>query len=134
MGNSMKKQSMSDFAVAAMEELERNGIAELLLLKNDQLRNWWAMHKESERRERVKQEALDRLSDEEKELLGLAPKKSRNSSSVNNRSGLASSFDKAFDEVFCEEDEDDDGDYDSNCEIEYHKTSNGTIVKTYKLT
>lgn len=85
----LKQQAdrLARMACAAMDELEANGIAEVLLLKNDELRTWWAAHKEAdrkekariaekERKERVKAEALARLSDEEKELLGLAkPKK-----------------------------------------------------------
>lgn len=84
----LKEQAdrLARMACAAMDELEANGIAEVLLLKNDELREWWTAHKEADRKEkariaekerkaRVKQEALDRLSDEEKELLGLAPKK-----------------------------------------------------------
>lgn len=77
-----KKQSTTDFAIAAMEELERNNIVDLLLLKNDQLRNWWTSHKaevarveaervEKERRKLAKEEALAKLTQEEKELLGL---------------------------------------------------------------
>lgn len=77
---------LARIACAALNELEENGIAEVLLLKNDELREWWAAHKEADRKERdrlaeierkqrVKEEALARLSDEEKELLGLSKKK-----------------------------------------------------------
>jgi hypothetical protein len=78
---------LARIACAALNELEENGIAEVLLLKNDELREWWAAHKEAdrkerdrlaeiERKERVKAEALASLSDEAKELLGLSkPKK-----------------------------------------------------------
>lgn len=70
-------------AMQALEELEQE---DFLLLKDDEVRQWWAQHKEAdrkekarvaekERRERVKAEALARLSAEEKELLGLAPAK-----------------------------------------------------------
>lgn len=71
-------------AMDALEELEQE---DFLLLKDDEVREWWMKHKEAdrkekarvaeiERRKRVKEEALARLSDEEKELLGLAqPKK-----------------------------------------------------------
>lgn len=82
----LKKEAdkLARIACAALNELEENGIAEVLLLKNDELREWWAAHKEAdrkerervaeiERKERVRQEALDRLSAEEKELLGLTP-------------------------------------------------------------
>ena len=79
---------LARMACAAMEELEDNGIAEVLLLKNDELREWWAAHKEAdrkekariaekERKERVKAEALAKLSSEERELLGLAKPKAK---------------------------------------------------------
>lgn len=72
-------------ACAAMEELVKQGKEDFLILKNPEVAEWWAAHSkadrkekariaEIERRERVKKEALDRLTDEEKELLGLAPK------------------------------------------------------------
>lgn len=80
---------LARIACAAMEELERMGKEDFLILKNQEVGQWWAKHKEAdrkekariaekERKERVKAEALARLTDEEKELLGLkkpAPKK-----------------------------------------------------------
>lgn len=73
---------LARIACAAMEELVRQGKADFLVLKNEEVRDWWEAHvkadraekariAEQERRERVKREALDRLTDEEKELLGL---------------------------------------------------------------
>lgn len=73
---------LARIACAAMTELEQVGKAEFLVLRNEEVRDWWEEHKEAdrkerariaelERRERVKQEALARLTDEEKELLGL---------------------------------------------------------------
>ena len=73
---------LARIACAAMEELERQGKEDFLILKNEEVAQWWAKHKEAdrkekariaeqERRERVKQEALARLTEEEKELLGL---------------------------------------------------------------
>ena len=73
---------LARIACAAMTELEKVGKADFLVLKDDELRNWWEAHKEADRKERahiaeierqarVKQEALNRLTDEEKELLGL---------------------------------------------------------------
>lgn len=70
-------------AMQALEELEQE---DFLLLKDDEVREWWTAHKEADRKERarvaelqrreaVKQEALNKLSAEEKELLGLAPTK-----------------------------------------------------------
>ena len=81
----LKKEAdkLARIACAALTELEKVGKAEFLVLKNDELREWWEAHKEAdrreqariaeiERRERVKEEALARLTEEEKELLGLA--------------------------------------------------------------
>lgn len=79
---------LARIACAAMTELEKVGKADFLVLKDDELRNWWEAHKEAdrkerariaeiERQERVKQEALDRLTDEEKELLGLVRPKQK---------------------------------------------------------
>ncbi len=73
---------MARIACAAMEELVRQGKADFLVLKNEEVRDWWEKHTEADRREkarvaekerkeRVKAEALARLTDEEKELLGL---------------------------------------------------------------
>ena len=73
---------LARIACAAMEELVRQGKEDFLVLKNPEVAEWWASHvkadraekariAEQERRERVKKEALDRLTDEEKELLGL---------------------------------------------------------------
>jgi HD superfamily phosphohydrolase len=88
---------LARIACKAMTALEENEIEDFLLLKDDEVREWWQKHKEAdrkeqarlaeiERRERVKSEALARLSDEEKELLGLATvKKSKKSK----RSGLS---------------------------------------------
>jgi hypothetical protein len=94
----MKTQAdkLARIACKAMTALEENGIEDFLLLKDDEVRVWWLAHKEAdrkeqariaeiERRERVKSEALARLSDEEKELLGLSiPKRSKRSRSKSN--------------------------------------------------
>lgn len=144
-GRKLKKQNdrLARIACAAMEELERNGIAEVIMLKNDELRDWWSAHKEAdrierervaeeERKARVRQEALDRLSAEEKELLGLAPKKS----SGRNQSGKASNFDEDVEPDEDEWPDEDEGEYDfqdfdnDNCEVQYHTTDSGVTVKT----
>ena len=80
----LKKQAdmLARIACKALQELENNKIEDMLLLKDDEVRTWWMKHKEDdareqarlaeiERKKRVKEEALARLSDEEKELLGL---------------------------------------------------------------
>lgn len=73
---------LARIACKALTVLEENGVGDFLLLKDDEVADWWSAHKEAdrkeqarlaelERRERVKAEALARLSTEEKELLGL---------------------------------------------------------------
>lgn len=89
----VKKEAdkLARIACRALEELERNGIEDMLLLKDDETREWWAKHKEAdrkaraiveerERQERVKAEALAKLSHEERELLGLSKPKPRRGS------------------------------------------------------
>lgn len=87
----LKKQTdmLARIACKALSELEANGIEDLILLKDDEVRTWWKKHKEDdareqarlaeiERKERIKAEALASLSEEAKELLGLTnppPKK-----------------------------------------------------------
>lgn len=77
---------LARIACKAMTALEEMGKEDFLLLKDEEVREWWGKHKEAdrkerarvaelERKERVKAEALARLSDEEKELLGLAKSK-----------------------------------------------------------
>lgn len=91
--NRLKKQAdrLARIACKAMDALEQDGRADLLLLKDDEVRAWWEQHKEAdrkekarvaeiERRERIKAEALARLSQEEKELLGLAKPASKKKS------------------------------------------------------
>jgi len=79
---------MARIACAAMEELVEQGRADFLVIKNEEVREWWEAHvaadraekarvAEQERRERIKADALARLSDEEKELLGLAKPKAK---------------------------------------------------------
>jgi len=73
---------LARIACKAMTELESNSIEDLLLLKDDEVRTWWAAHKEADRKAREKEErkkqhlklrrsALKKLSDEEKIALGL---------------------------------------------------------------
>jgi ABC-type cobalamin/Fe3+-siderophores transport system ATPase subunit len=83
----LKKQAdmLARIACKALAELEANEIEDILLLRDDEVREWWQAHKEAdrkaaaaraekERKEKVKEEALAKLSHEERELLGLAPK------------------------------------------------------------
>jgi hypothetical protein len=84
----LKKEAdkLARIACRALQELENNGIEDMLLLKDDETREWWLKHKEAdrkarekreakERRERVKAEALAKLSQEEREVLGIASTK-----------------------------------------------------------
>lgn len=139
----LKEQAdrLARMACAAMDELEANGIAEVLLLKNDELREWWTAHKEADRKEkariaekerkaRVKQEALDRLSDEEKELLGLAPKKPGLKQSYSKKS--SADEDAEFLEWDMEEREFEKWEAEIQSEIQDLQGFTQHMVKTYK--
>lgn len=84
---SLKKQCdrLANFAYIAMKHLEDNDMQDFVLIKHDDLRDWWQGHKEQLaraeearqarlRRAEIKERALARLSDEEKEALGLKKK------------------------------------------------------------
>ena len=69
-------------ALTALEEMEKE---DFLLLKDDEVREWWQEHKEADRRAREAEElkqrkkeakarAMAKLTDEEKVLLGLKKK------------------------------------------------------------
>lgn len=88
----LKKQAdrLARIACKAMTALAEMGKEDFLLLQDDEVREWWQAHQEAdrkekariaekERRERIKADALARLSDEEKELLGLAKPKQKKS-------------------------------------------------------
>jgi hypothetical protein len=131
----LKKQAdkLARIACKALTELEKNGVEDLLLLKDDEVRQWWQKHKEDdareqarlaevERKERIKAEALASLSDEAKELLGLSKPKKKSTKVID-----------------VEEDED-DTEYgvwgkeltdDEYLLEELHKLVDGTIVRTY---
>lgn len=83
----LKKQAdmLARIACKALDELENNKIEDMLLLRDDEVRTWWKKHKEDdareqarvaelERKNRIKEEALAKLSTEEREILGLASK------------------------------------------------------------
>ena len=83
---------LARIACKAMTELTKSGRGDFLILKDDEVREWWEAHQEAdrkekarlaeiERKERIKREALARLSDEEKELLGLSKPKSKKTKS-----------------------------------------------------
>lgn len=80
---------LARIACKSLTELEANGIADLLLLKDNEVRDWWLAHKEADRKEqeriraaeerkkkaaedkRKKAELLARLTPEEKRILGI---------------------------------------------------------------
>jgi len=77
---------LARIACKAMTELENNQIEDLLLLRDDEVRTWWAKHKEADRKAREKEQrkqerirlrraALRKLSEEEKVALGLKKSK-----------------------------------------------------------
>ena len=77
---------LARIACKAMTELENNKIEDLLLLRDDEVRTWWAKHKEADRKAREKEQrkqerirlrraALRKLSEEEKIALGLKKSK-----------------------------------------------------------
>ena len=80
-----KTDMLARIACKALDALEQTGKEDFLLLKDDEVRTWWAAHKEADRRARAAEEAkrvkaeararaLAKLSDEEKVLLGLKKK------------------------------------------------------------
>jgi hypothetical protein len=83
----LRKQNdrLARIACKAMTALEEAGQEDFLLLKDEEVREWWAKHKEAdakakaEREEkariaRIKKEALAKLSTEERKALGIKVK------------------------------------------------------------
>lgn len=77
-----KTDKLARIACKAMSELVEQGKADFLILRDEEVREWWEAHQEAdrkarERRERkereaqVRKEALAKLTDEEKKLLGI---------------------------------------------------------------
>jgi hypothetical protein len=73
---------LARIACKAMTELESNSIGDFLLLKDDEVRTWWVVHKEADRKAqeariekarvaKVRRDALKKLTDEEKKVLGI---------------------------------------------------------------
>ena len=98
----LKKQAdmLARIACKALAELENNKIEDMLLLRDDEVRVWWKKHKEddareqarvaeAERKKRIKEEALAKLSHEERELLGLAPTATQSRSRKKTSSGTS---------------------------------------------
>lgn len=81
---SLEKQNdrLARIACKAMTELVKSGHADFLVLRDDEVREWWEKHQEADRRAqeaeqekqriaKVKRDALKKLSDEEKKILGV---------------------------------------------------------------
>lgn len=77
-----KTDKLARIACKAMEELVKSGKADFLLIKDDEVREWWDQHQEADRKAReareqkerdarVRREALAKLTDEEKKILGI---------------------------------------------------------------
>jgi AAA+ ATPase superfamily predicted ATPase len=80
---------LARIACKAMTALEADGHADFLLLKDDEVREWWLQHKEADRKrmeeearkkaeraekkrlKKIKTELLERLTEDEKKALGL---------------------------------------------------------------
>jgi hypothetical protein len=73
---------LARIACKAMTELAEQGKVDFLLLRDDEVREWWDQHQEAdrkareerelkEREERIRSEALAKLSAEEKKVLGI---------------------------------------------------------------
>ena len=84
---------LARIACKAMTELVKSGYGDFLVLKDDEVREWWEKHQEDdrkareaqlekERRAQVKKEALAKLSDDEKRVLGIPVPKKNGSKSV----------------------------------------------------
>lgn len=77
-----KTDMLARIACKALTELEKDGSADSLLGKDEEVRSWWQAHKiadakaqakrlEEEERKRIKEEALAKLSPLEKKVLGI---------------------------------------------------------------
>jgi len=73
---------LARIACKAMTELIEQGKADFLILRDDEVREWWEQHQEADRKARearerkardakIRKEALSKLTLEEKKILGL---------------------------------------------------------------
>ena len=80
-----KTDLLARIACKAMDALERTGQEDFLLLKDDEVREWWAAHKEAdakaqaaraekERHAELRRAALAKLTVEERKVLGIKGK------------------------------------------------------------
>jgi len=77
-----KTDMLARIACKAMTELVEQGKADFLLIKDDEVRDWWEQHQEADRQARearekkereakIRKEALAKLTAEEKKILGI---------------------------------------------------------------
>jgi len=80
-----KTDKLARIACKAMTELVEQGKADFLILRDDEVREWWEAHQEADRKARearerkahearVRKEALAKLTDEERKVLGIRNK------------------------------------------------------------
>jgi len=73
---------LARIACKAMDALEKEGKEDFLLIRDDEVREWWKAHKiadakaaaekaERARKAKIKREALSKLNDEERKVLGI---------------------------------------------------------------
>ena len=73
---------LARIACKAMTELAEQGRAEFLVLRDDEVREWWHQHQEADRKAqeaklekqrlaKIKKNALKKLTNEEKKVLGI---------------------------------------------------------------
>lgn len=96
-------------ACKAMTELVKSGYADFLLLQDDEVREWWDKHQEAdrkeqarlaeiERRNKIKADALAKLSNEEKEILGIKTPKGSSAKQVKLMQKLKNQLNRIEDE------------------------------------
>ena len=77
-----KTDRLARIACKAMTELVKVGKADFLVLQDDEVREWWEAHQEADRKAReakerkareaqVRKQALAKLTDEERAVLGI---------------------------------------------------------------
>jgi hypothetical protein len=77
-----KTDKLARIACKAMTELVDQGKADFLILRDDEVREWWEQHQEADRKARearerkerdakIRKEALAKLTPEEKKILGI---------------------------------------------------------------
>ena len=100
---------LARIACKAMTELVKSGHADFLVLKDDEVREWWEKHQEADRkaqaekaekarRAQLRKQALSKLSDDEKAALGIkaANKNGSKTVTIKTRPTIADLLDAAF--------------------------------------